>query len=134
MSDDPAIILKQAEDAKCEAEHQLALAKDTIASLRVELEDLKIESARQLEKALVDRNEEHKKNAQAIVDQANAELAKLTGEVKRFKALYEALRQVVAAHEAHAPEILKVAMMEHQRAVDQQLLAQIAARSGAPTS
>ena len=153
-----AINLKQSEinDLKTRLEELAKSSSDQAIQLQDELRDLRnkhqalideyaqaekrhqqelVSKDAQLVSELEARNALHQQNAQQIVDQANAvcntlkqSLQATQDEAAKWKALYDASRQVIAAHEACAPAELRAAMSDHQRMLDEQLIMQLQAR------
>lgn len=128
-----AINAKQAEinDLMRRLDEATKSSADQVASLQDEIRTLANRHAEELDA----RNAAHAQNAKEIVDQANAvcntlqqQLQASQEEQTRWKALYDASRQVIAAHESCAPAVLKTAMAEHQRAMDALAIAQLQAR------
>lgn len=113
-------------------------SRETLANVRVAHQAALAAKDLQRDADLANQNAEHQKQTQSLIDQANTacnvlkqELQSVQESLVRTRALYEAGRQVLAAHEAAAPESLKTAMFEYQRTLDEQALAQLQARLAA---
>lgn len=113
-------------------------SRETLANVRVSHQAALAAKDLQRDADLANQHAEHQKQTQSLIDQANTacnalkqELQSVQESLVRTRALYEASRQVIAAHEAAAPESLKTAMIEYQRTLDEQAIAQLQARLAA---